>query len=498
MRVLLVYPNLHGMNMLPPSMGIFTGLLRSQGHEVDLFDTTNWVIPGEEDFDSDKVKEKNLNARPYDDSILRSEIRTSDVFEDFRNKVTSFKPQLLAVSSTEDMFPLAIRLLKSVKELNIPVIMGGVFPTFAPEICISYDEIDMVCIGEGEVALSELAMRMEQRQSYDDVENLWVKKPNGKITKNPIGRPTDVNSNELIDFSLFDESRLYRPMQGRTWRMLPVETHRGCPYSCTYCNSPSQRQLYRENGCHFFRKKSFDKIREELLYYKNGLKAEALYFWADMFMAYNERELDEFLDMYSDIDLPFWCQVRPETIREERIKRLQKAGLFRLGIGVEHGNDEFRRNMLKRRVTNKTMIENFRILNKLELPFSVNNIVGFPTETRELAMDTVEVNRQIDADSYNIYSYTPFTGTPLRKICEEEGYIEPGTIVESALKPTLLKMPQFPAHEIEGIRRTFVLYVKMPRDRWADIRKAEAQTPEADALLEQLRVECRDKYLWSS
>ncbi|MGE5373189.1 MAG: B12-binding domain-containing radical SAM protein [Solirubrobacterales bacterium] len=495
MKVLLVYPNLHGMNMLPPAIGIFTGLLKNQGYEVRLFDTTNWIVPGEEGFDSDKLKEQNLNARPYDDSVLMSEIRATDVFQDFRYFVQDYAPNLIAVSSTEDMFPLGVRLLQGVKDLSIPKLWGGVFPTFAPELCLSYDEVDMVCIGEGEGALLDLCQRLTCGQDYADIQNIWVKR-DGKIIRNPMRAVTDINQNPLVDFSLFDESRYYRPMQGKVWRMLPVETHRGCPFSCTFCNSPAQRQLYRTNtGCHFFRKKSLEAIRDEVMYYKNELKADSLYFWADMFMAYSDKELEEFLEMYQDINLPFWCQVRPEAVREGQIRKLMKAGLFRVGIGIEHGNEDFRRNVLKRRMSNATIIENLAILNKLDLPFSVNNIIGFPTETRALAMDTVELNRALNADSHNAYSFTPFHGTPLRLLSEELGYIAPGQIVTSATKPTLLNMPQFPKEEIEGLRRCFVLYVKMPKERWNDIRLAEANTEAGNRIFEELKEECREKYL---
>jgi len=41
MKVLLVYPNLFGMNTLPSAIGIFTAMLRDAGHEVELFDTNN-------------------------------------------------------------------------------------------------------------------------------------------------------------------------------------------------------------------------------------------------------------------------------------------------------------------------------------------------------------------------------------------------------------------------------------------------------------------------
>lgn len=486
---------MHGMNMLPSAIALFSSLLKQMGHEVALFDSTNWVIPGEEGFDSDKQKEKYLNVRPFDDSKLRSEMRSSDVFSDFENKIKEFSPGLIAVSVSEDIFPIGIKLLSAVRHLKIPTIIGGVFPTFAPSICLGYDEIDMVCIGEGEKAIVELCERMEKNLPYDDIPNIWVKKKDG-VKKNPMGSPIDINSNPPLDLSLFDESRLYRPMQGRVWRMIPVETHRGCPYQCTYCNSPSQRVLYKEHtGISHFRKKSISAIYKELKYFKDEIKAEAFYFWADTFLTYTDKEFDDFYHMYKEINLPFWCQTHPETIKEDRVKALMKIGLFRMGIGVEHGNEEFRRKILRRNVSNAVLVDNLRILNKCGLLFSVNNIMGFPTETREIAMDTVEVNRHIEADSYNAYSFSPFHGTALRKMAEDLGYVRPGLIARSATKPTLLNMPQFPPEAIEGLRRCFMLYVKMPKTRWHEIEKAEKLTPEGDRMWAELRDECAGKYM---
>ncbi|MBW1740212.1 MAG: B12-binding domain-containing radical SAM protein [Deltaproteobacteria bacterium] len=495
MKVLLLYPNLHGMNMLPPAIALFSSLLKMHGHTVDLFDSTNWLIPGEDNFNSDKEKERFLTAKPFDDSKLRSQIRQSNVFDDFRQKVVDFGPDLIAVSVSEDIFPIGIRLLRVIRDFNIPTIMGGVFPTFAPEKCLSHDEVDIVCIGEGEYALVELCDRMDKGESYYDISNLWIKTSNG-IIKNVMGPPANIDENPILDLSLFEESRLYRPMDGKVWRMLPVETHRGCPYQCTYCNSPSQRRLYyKETKCNQYRKKSFEAIYKELKYFKEDMKAEALYFWADTFLTYTDREFHQFCEMYEDIKLPFWCQSRPETVRVDRIKKLMNLGLFRMAFGIEHGNHEFRKKILRRNMSNKVIINNLAILNKLGLPYSVNNIIGFTTETRSLAMDTIEINRRVKSDCANAYSFSPFHGTVLRKMAEELGYCDPNLIARSAMKPTLLKMPQFPPHEIEGLRRCFTFYVHMPKSKWPDIAKAEKLTPEGEAIWEELREECLTHYM---
>ncbi len=496
MKILFLYPNLHGMNMLPPAIALLATLLKQRGHDVDLFDSTNYRIPGEEWFDSDKEKEKNLNVRPFDSGILDKAIHTSDVFADFRTKIRSFSPDLLAVSVTEDIFPVAIELLRRVRDFGVPTLVGGVFPTFAPDLVLGYPEVDMICKGEGEEALVELCERMRSGKNFEDVPNIWIKKRDGTIVKNEMGPLVDVDKMPLLDFGLFEDARFYRPMQGRVWRMLPVETHRGCPYTCAFCNSPSQNTLYKgEINQKFFRKRAFRKVHEELRHYIASYKAEAFYFWADTFFAYTEKEFDEFCEMYSDIRLPFWCQTRAETITEERVRKLQNVGLMRMAFGVEHGNPEFRRRVVRRHLSNECMIDAFRTVSRVGVPFSVNNIVGFPTETRDLAMDTVMLNRHFKADSTNAYSYSPFHGTPLRQMAESLRFVEPGTIARSVTKRSMLKMPGFTPNEIEGLRRCFVMYVKMPEKYWPEIKKAESLTPEGDSIWRRLRDECAEKYM---
>ncbi len=494
MNVLLVYPNIRGMNMLPPSIALFTAILREQGHNVALFDSTDYPNPECEEFNSDKAKEANLNVRPFDDTLLKVSFKDENVYEAFEKCVSKHQPGLIAMSCTEDMFPIGISLLKRTAKLKIPTLLGGVFPTFAPELVISCPEVDMICVGEGEHVVAELCERMEKGKPYNDLHGLWVKR-NGNINRNPMGSVVDINNNPPLDLSILPEGRLYRPMQGKVLRMFPLETHRGCPYTCTYCNSPSQSSKYRtETGTKFFRKKQVEKIREEIIHLRDNYKVEAFYFWADTFFAYTEKEFDAFVEMYSEFRIPFWCQTRPETVTYRRVKNLAEVGMFRMAFGIEHGNMEFRKRVIKRPVTNEKIVESFGIVNDVGVPSSVNNILGFPYETRELTFDTIELNRNIKADDMNAYSFSPFHGTPLRAIAEKEGYIEPGVIARSLTRPTMLNMPQYPPEQIEGMRRCFVLYVKMPKDRWHEIEKAESLTPEGDEIWKKLRDEVAEKY----
>ena len=494
MRVLLLYPNLYGMNMLPPAVGLFTSLLRRDGHQVGLFDTT--IYDGLATHDSDKMKSENLNARPFDDTLLKQHARKTDALDDFKTVVRDFAPDLIAMSVTEDMYPIGVTLLSALGGNRPQVVAGGVFPTFAPDLALKYSSgtIDYVLKGEGDETLPELCRRLQRGQDLTDLNGLYAM-IDGKLVNNRLPKPVDLLTLPEPDYDLFEESRFYRPMQGKLWRMFPIQTIRGCPYTCTYCNSPSQMDVHDKEGHKFFRKQRTDRIRRELQHCLERYKADSFYFWADTFLATNDDEFEEFCEMYSEFRLPFWIQTRPETVRLHRFRRLQEVGLLRVAFGVEHGNEEFRQKMLSRRVKNEVITHNLKIVTDLGIPISVNNIMGFPTEKRSLVFDTIELNRTFKSDGINAYSFCPFHGTPLRPLAERFGFVEKGTLARSITAPTMLSMPEFPKEEIEGIRRCFVLYTKMPRERWPDIRKAEALSTEGDRIFRELKDECLARYM---
>jgi radical SAM superfamily enzyme YgiQ (UPF0313 family) len=493
-KVLLIYPNQRGMNMLPPAIGLLSSILKEDGNNVKLFDTTYYdkldEVGGAE-IDSDNIKTEKLMARPFE---MPNEItlKTTNVFDDFKKYVESYNPDLLAMSCTEDMFELGILLLNQVRKYKIPTILGGVFATFAPDLALSFDEIDIVCKGEGEESLRSLCRRMRTGKRYDNIPNLWFKNKNGSIKTN-ITKMVDMDANPLIDMSIFEEARFYRPMGGKVYRMFPVETFRGCPYKCSFCNSPSQEAMYREEtGESYIRRKSFENMRKELLFYKEKMGAQYLYFWADTFFTWKKGEFEQFAEMYQDIGLPFWCQTRIETAREDKMKLLRDIGCARISFGIEHGNEMFRRKWIERPVSNELMLKNFAIVEDSGIPFSVNNILGFPHETRELVFDTIEFNRKINAHDRNAYAFTPFHGTPLRKECERLGYLKNEDISKSLVSridENPLDMPQFSRSEIGKLVKTFNMYVKFPKTRWPEIKKAEEETPEGNKIYQELKNE---------
>ena len=142
---------------------------------------------------------------------------------------------------------------------------------------------------------------------------------------------------------------------------------------------------------------------------------------------------------------------------------------------MEHGNEKFRREVVKRNYSNKLAIELMKIPADLDITFSVNNIIGFPGETRELAFDTIELNRHFKSDDTSCSTLIPFHGTEIRDIAIKEGLIKKDEIltIGNSSEAGVLDMPQWPKEEVAKLRNTFSMYVKFPKDRWPEIKEAE-------------------------
>jgi anaerobic magnesium-protoporphyrin IX monomethyl ester cyclase len=484
-RVLLVYPNYSMVNLLPTNIGILAACLRQNGFDVDLFDTTFYRTA---ERTLDEIRIENLQVRKFSLEDVGVFFKPTNYIDDFRRKVDDFAPDLIAVSVVEDTWVQGRTLIESVSDRPARVIVGGVFPTLAPEIPIAHPDVDMICIGEGEHAIIEIAYTLMKGGDPSSIRNLWVKQADGSITKNQVRPPIELDDVPYGDFDLFERERFFRPMQGHVVRMAPIETDRGCPYKCRFCEAPSLVGLYKEaTGHYYFRRKSWAKVREEIELYRDKYGVEYIYFNAETFLAMSEKEFDEFIRIYESIRLPFWMQTRVETFTPRRIAELERVNCNRISIGLEHGNQDFRKHIVGKGFSNQQIIDVFRMLDQSSIPVTINNIIGFPGETRELIFDTIELNRELGTDSVNAFIFTPYRGTAMYEDARSSGYLTNAEdFTNSNVISSMLTMPTITQEEMLGLVRTFSLYVKFPREEWPEIAIAERFTPEGDAKFREL------------
>ena len=502
-KILIFYPNLHMSALMPQSVGIFTALLKQEGYPLDLFDCTYY-----EDIDSltlgkntNEEKVENRNVHKYDNTEWHEKgVKPKNgIVEAFKKKITTFKPDLILVSVLESTYYLAIDLLKAIpeKDRTYKTFFGGVFATYAANKIIKNDFVDYVCRGEGEGAVVEMANALSSGGRIDQIKNCTVK-GEGNIFKNNMRPPIDIDSVPIPDWDLFEPGSLYRPMQGKIWRAVGFETQRGCPYTCTFCNSPSNNVEYKaETGGKFHRKKSIGRMKKELDFLVKKYDPNLIYFVVDTFLAMSNREFDELKELYSDYKIPFWMNTRAETINEYRAAGLAEMNMLRMNIGIEHGNYEYRRNYLKRNVKNEVQIRAFQIAAEHDYASCANSIIGMPDETRDLIFDTINFVRELpdSIDATGAFIFAPYHGTPLRDLAISKGYIDEEEICSlSNTSESMLRMPTISKNEIQGLAKTFSLYTKFPKDRWAEIKIAESDGAEGTKMMTKLGKEFDSTY----
>ena len=502
-RILLFYPNLHMSALMPQSMGIFTTLLQDEGYKVDLFDCTYYQDIDDINLGKNTTVEKidNKQVRKHDDGEWEKKgaKKKIGIKEDFLKKINEFKPDLILCSVLESTYYLALQLLEAVPKKNATykTLFGGVFATYAPEVCISSKVIDYVCKGEGEEAIKEFCEKLVTGDRIDNIKNFNVK-GNGTIYRNGLRAGVDINTIPIPNWDLFEKGSIYRPMQGKIYRAVGLETQRGCPYTCTFCNSPSNNVIYKaETNKIFHRKKSIKRMKVELDYLVKKYDPELIYMVVDTFLAMSERDFDEFKEMYMDYKIPFWMNTRAETINAHRAKGLEEMNMLRTSIGVEHGNTEYRKNYLKRNVSDDVQIKAFEILADHKYVSCANAIIGMPDENRDLIFDTINFMRKLpnNVDATGAFIWAPYHGTPLRELAIEKGYIDKDVIASiSNTAYSMLNMPSISKEEITGLAKTFSYYVKFPKDRWGDIRKAEDSNDAGLEMHRKLGKEFDEKY----
>jgi len=244
-----------------------------------------------------------------------------------------------------------------------------------------------------------------------------------------------------------------------------------------------------EAGCGaYYRRKTADRIIEELVHLKRKYNPDYVNFNSESFLAKPVKMIKELAKEYQQrIGLPFWCQSRPEAITEEKIAILKEMGCQNMQLGIEHGNEEFRSRVLNRHYTNEQMFEAFELVEKYDLAYTVNNIMGFPDETRGLIFDTINANRRINPTTMNVYMFTPYRGTRLHQYCLDKGYLTGEDRVHQLLDGVPLRMDSISYQELLGLQRTFPLYVTFPEEMFAQIQIAERFDEEGEAMFLKLR-----------
>jgi len=372
--------------------------------------------------------------------------------DSLRRELAEYRPDIVGFHLVYPQFHYVRRILSELKPWPAFVIAGGAHPTVQPETCLSdMPELDAICLGEGEYPLLDLANALRAGQPVDAIQNLWLRRRDGTIVRNSL-RPfiKDLDTLPFMDREICD----YQSVIDSDFKIATFQFGRGCPYDCSYCSNHIIRSS--QTGT-YVRYRSVDLCLEEIRRVVSRYKVRTIYSNDDTFLA-NKAWYEEFCDKYPrQFDLPLQVNARPEQINEDVCRRLAAAHCQRITMGIEHGNEKYRAEVLHRRMSNESIVRAFALCKKFAIKTKSHVIVGLPLETPQLHEDSVKIIRDIMPDSFTLHIYEPYPGTHLADIAFRENFIDRQRAVINFVghTDTVLTMPQFTRREILRAFRRF-------------------------------------------
>ncbi|MDA2933720.1 B12-binding domain-containing radical SAM protein [Acidobacteria bacterium AH-259-D05] len=396
LKILLVLPIREGDNFkIAPDLGLlYVGtVLRNKGFDVTLLDCPK------EKFTFKDFK-AFLREENYDVVGFRCYSRDHNYVNHHLNIVRQVNPSALTLT-------------------------GGPHPSALPEFVLSsMPSLDFAWKAEAEEGLPELLSCFAE-YGRDIPENLLEKVPglawrNEKAGQAVVNQPSfgmDLDSYGIPAWDLAQPETY----PGFTWdEYYPILTTRGCPYPCTYCNTPglSGRKL---------RHRSVEHVIEELSLLKSRYGVRRFSIIDDEFTL-NKKYATRFSEalIESNLNLKWDCPVgvRLDSLNPDLLKVMEAAGCENLAVGIESGNERVQK-LIKKRVTVEKIREKAAMIADCsDIRIVGYFMIGFLDETEEEIRDTIRLASQLRLRRANFNIVIPIPGTAIFDELLEHGLIK--------------------------------------------------------------------------
>jgi len=393
-------------------------------------------------------------ARQSNHSVFFCSLDSSDL----SNTVREIKPDVVGYSVNIFGYRKIVEAHRQAKKIhNFVSIMGGPHPTFSPET-FPESGMDAYCLGEGEYAFRDFLARVERGEPFDDVENLVTHN-----ARNPV-RPLIRNLDELppSDRDLVLGNSYLKHTPKKTFYAT-----RGCPFKCAYCCNNYYHELYKGKGP-IVRRFSVERIIREIEDVKKKYTMDFVKFGDDLFAIKADDWLKEFAEKYSKrIKVPFNCYLRFDTVTDDLLKLLKKAGCFSVHLSLDSTSEYVREKILLRQMRKVDVVDKLRKIRGYGINTWVNYMLAVPGSSLQDDLDTIALSKKAKV-TYPSYSTTvPMNGTALYSYCVERGYIDAasytGDMTGCSEKSTLLCFTEKEKNIRYNIYLLGALIAKLPR-----------------------------------
>jgi radical SAM superfamily enzyme YgiQ (UPF0313 family) len=330
---------------------------------------------------------------------------------------------------TGPMIRGAMRIAKLVKQTKpgVPVIFGGWHPSLVPGQTLNERYVDAVVRGQGELTLLEIAERLADGKTFNDVAGV-TSKPFGLTQHSPERRTALLDDLPMPAFHLTDFDA-YERVCGI--RKLAYATSVGCPYACNYC---TDMVFYKRKFNALTAGRVISEVTDLVERYRIDEVA-----MLDSNLPVDWRRAVEIAQGFLDSKLRFNWTFQASTdflcrMSDDDLRTLGESGVSHMGFGTESTSADVLKLMNKRHQHLNEMYETARKAALGGIHVTFNLIFGYPGETEANRVETLrtmsDIARQFWNVSFSPNIFTAYPGIPIWPQLRELGMREPQSLNE--------------------------------------------------------------------
>lgn len=431
----------------PPSLAaLFATYLRNNGCEVEIIDA-----PAE-----------NLSPKQVAERIAKGGMVSLIVLV-----VYGFQPS----ASTQNM-PAAGQISRAIKEMSYDykIMMTGTHPAALPLRTMQEETIDFVCDREGPDTILQTVWQLRKKSpSFSGIKSLWYREGNKIMGNEPEKLIKDLD--HAMPEAAWDllPMGLYRAHNWHCFKHInerqpytSLHTSLGCPYRCSFCciNAPFGKSSYRMWSPQVIINE-IDRLVKDY-----GIKN--IKFVDEMFVL-NRAHVLGICDLLIErgYDLNIWAYARVDTVKDEFLDKLKKAGFRWLALGIESGSKHVRDGVEKGRFGSQEILQVVQKIKNAGISIIGNYIFGLPEDTIESMQDTLDLAIEANCEFANFYSAMAYPGSKLYDKAQSTPDILPRSWIgysQHSYECTPLPTDHLSSAEVLGFRdKAFKTYFANPR-----------------------------------
>lgn len=335
-------------------------------------------------------------------------------------------------SASTQCMPAGRAVCEMVNEKNgdLLTLVMGTHSSAIPEKTLQEEPYDFVCEGEGPYTILRLVEELKSSRLAPKLENVpgLVYEFEGGTKRNPTaGKIKDLDQElprqawELLDMSLY-RAHNWQCFDDLSKRQsyASLQTSLGCPYKCTFCciNAP-----FGGAGIRFWSPENIIS-QIDVLVQQYGVKNIKI---PDELFVLNRGHVIGICEKIIErgYDLNIWCYTRVDTIQDDFMETMRKAGIRWLGVGIESANKSVRKDVQKGRfedidikaVVAKVRAHGFYV--------AANYIFGLPEDDYASMQQTLDMAMDLNTEWANFYSAMAYPGSQLYTMAVQGKWLLP-------------------------------------------------------------------------